>query len=77
MSGVCVSWIVFKPPLLLLSFDSNCVINLVTDKERVLRHTYNLLKEGGEFYFSDVYASRRVPKHLTQDKVMYAEGKLV
>lgn len=55
------------------TFTSNCVINLVTDKERVLRHTYNLLKEGGEFYFSDVYASRRIPEALTRDKVLYGE----
>lgn len=52
---------------------SNCVINLTTDKEAVLRDAYRLLKNGGEMYFSDVYADRRIPKHLTMDPVLYGE----
>jgi arsenite methyltransferase len=58
------------------SFDiiiSNCVINLATDKEKVLRDSYNLLKEGGEMYFSDVYSDRRVPAELVSDPVLYGE----
>ena len=58
------------------SFDvivSNCVINLSEDKEAVLRHAYNLLKPGGEMYFSDVYADRRVPESLVKDPVLYGE----
>ena len=58
------------------SFDiiiSNCVINLSTDKRKVLADCYNLLKVGGEMYFSDVYASRRVPKVLQDDPVLYGE----
>ncbi len=58
------------------SFDiivSNCVINLVADKEVVFRAAYNLLKPGGELYFSDVYADRRVPKHLLNDPVLHGE----
>lgn len=58
------------------SFDviiSNCVINLCTDKASVLRHAYNLLKPGGEFYFSDVYADRRVPTALQNDPILYGE----
>ncbi len=58
------------------SFDvavSNCVINLAKDKEAVLRETYRVLKEGGELYFSDVYADRRIPKHLIDDPVLYGE----
>ena len=58
------------------SFDvivSNCVINLSEDKESVLKHAYNLLKPGGELYFSDVYADRRVPEHLVKDPVLYGE----
>ena len=34
---------------------SNCVINLVPDKEAVLREVARTLKPGGELYFSDVY----------------------
>mmetsp|Transcript_40785 Transcript_40785/g.57341 ORF Transcript_40785/g.57341 Transcript_40785/m.57341 type:complete len:269 (+) Transcript_40785:351-1157(+) len=52
---------------------SNCVINLCQDKEAVLKHCLNLLKPGGELYFSDVYASRRVPQNLRDDQVMWGE----
>ena len=58
------------------SFDvivSNCVINLATDKAAVLRGAYHLLKEGGEMYFSDVYADRRVPLEMARDEVLYGE----
>ncbi len=52
---------------------SNCVLNLCTDKAAVLRHAYELLKPGGELYFSDVYCDRRVPEELTKDPVLYGE----
>ncbi len=52
---------------------SNCVINLVPDKLAVLREAWRLLKTGGEFYFSDVYADRRVPPALASDPVLYGE----
>ena len=58
------------------SFDvivSNCVINLVADKEAVFRAAYKLLKPGGELYFSDVYADRRVPAELKSDPVLHGE----
>lgn len=58
------------------SFDvivSNCVINLCKDKEAVLRAAKRLLKPGGEIYFSDVYADRRVPQALRDDPVLYGE----
>jgi len=58
------------------SFDiivSNCVINLSPDKQAVLEQCYNLLKPGGEIYFSDVYAERRVPQHLLDDEELYGE----
>ncbi|WP_373050162.1 methyltransferase domain-containing protein [Thalassovita aquimarina] len=58
------------------SFDvivSNCVVNLATDKQAVLRGAYDLLKPGGEMYFSDVYADRRVPKAMAEDEVLYGE----
>ncbi len=58
------------------SFDvivSNCVINLVADKEAVFRAAHRLLKPGGELYFSDVYADRRVPAHLLNDPVLHGE----
>ncbi len=58
------------------SFDvivSNCVVNLSTDKAAVLSNVHRLLKPGGEFYFSDVYADRRVPLALQDDPVLYGE----
>jgi len=58
------------------SFDiivSNCVINLVADKAKIFRDAYALLKTGGEFYFSDVYADRRVPESLRADPVLHGE----
>jgi SAM-dependent methyltransferase len=58
------------------SFDiiiSNCVINLSPNKEAVLREAYRVLKPGGELYFSDVYADRRVPAALVKDPLLYGE----
>ena len=52
---------------------SNCVINLVADKQAVFANAYRLLKPGGELYFSDVYADRRVPAHLQADPVLHGE----
>ena len=52
---------------------SNCVINLSPDKEAVLRGAWDLLREGGEIYFADVYADRRIPEELARDPVLYGE----
>jgi SAM-dependent methyltransferase len=52
---------------------SNCVINLSTDKVAVLRQAHRLLKPGGELYFSDVYADRRIPSALAGDPLLYGE----
>jgi SAM-dependent methyltransferase len=58
------------------SFDlviSNCVVNLSPDKLAVLEGVRRLLKHGGEFFFADVYADRRVPEALRHDPVLYGE----
>ena len=58
------------------SFDliiSNCVFNLCVDKPAVFKSAFDLLKDGGEVYFSDVYSDRRIPDHLVDDEVLYGE----
>ena len=52
---------------------SNCVINLSPEKEAILRGAYRLLKPGGELYFSDIYADRRIPESLAHDPVLHGE----
>eukprot|EP00736_Rhodelphis_marinus_P005100 Rmarinus@m.544 len=52
---------------------SNCVINLVPDKKRVLQEVYRVLKPGGEFFFSDVYCDRRLPTELMGDDILLGE----
>ncbi|MGQ0587535.1 MAG: methyltransferase domain-containing protein [Gammaproteobacteria bacterium] len=52
---------------------SNCVLNLSPDKPRVFRELFRVLKPGGELYFSDVFADRRIPAPLAQDPVLLGE----
>ncbi|KAM9853430.1 arsenite methyltransferase isoform 1-T1 [Aulostomus maculatus] len=53
---------------------SNCVICLCPDKRAVLQEAHRVLKEGGELYFSDMYASKVIPDHMKQDAVLWGEG---
>ena len=52
---------------------SNCVINLSPEKPKVLAEIFRVLKPGGELYFSDVFADRRIPTELRQDPVLLGE----
>ena len=52
---------------------SNCVINLSPAKQKVFAEILRVLKPGGELYFSDVFADRRIPVELMQDEVLLGE----
>lgn len=52
---------------------SNCVFNLCSDKQAVFEGAYRLLKPGGEIYFSDVYADRRLDERLRRDPAAVGE----
>ncbi|HET6528391.1 MAG TPA: arsenite methyltransferase [Balneolaceae bacterium] len=51
---------------------SNCVLNLVPDKQQAFAETYRILKPGGHFSISDVVTSGDLPEPLKEDAEMYA-----
>lgn len=52
---------------------SNCVCNLSPDKHAVFAEVARVLVEGGEFYFSDVYADRRLSEEARCNEVLVSE----
>ncbi len=52
---------------------SNCVLNLALDKSRVFSEIFRVLKPGGELYFSDVFADRRLPHEWMSDARLVGE----
>lgn len=52
---------------------SNCAINLSPAKDKVFAEIFRVLKPGGELFFSDVFASRRLPAELRDDPVLVGE----
>lgn len=52
---------------------SNCVLNLSMDKERAFGEIFKVLKPGGELYFSDVFADRRIHPDLLLDPELLGE----
>lgn len=52
---------------------SNCVLNLSPDKPAVFSEIFRVLKPGGELYFADVFADRRVPERFQDDQVLHGE----
>ncbi len=51
---------------------SNCVLNLVPDKEKVIKEIYRVLKPGGHFSISDIVLAGDLPESLRKDAEMYA-----
>ena len=51
---------------------SNCVLNLVPDKQQVVQEIYRVLKPGGHFSISDIVLLGELPEALRQDAEMYA-----
>jgi len=51
---------------------SNCVLNLVPNKNNVLKEIYRVLKAGGHFSISDVVLAGNLPDKLKQAAEMYA-----
>ena len=52
---------------------SNCVLNLSPEKTRVFKEIFRVLKPGGELYFPDVFADRRIQVALRNDPVLLGE----
>jgi ubiquinone/menaquinone biosynthesis C-methylase UbiE len=52
---------------------SNCVVNLSARKDMVFSEVYRVLKENGEFYFSDVFSDRVLPEWMKDDPVLVGE----
>ena len=51
---------------------SNCVLNLVPDKQKVIKEIYRTLKPGGHFSISDIVLSGYLPEGLKESAEMYA-----
>jgi ubiquinone/menaquinone biosynthesis C-methylase UbiE len=50
---------------------SNCVINLSSDKDRVLREAFRVLRPGGRFAVSDVVVRGQVPDAVRQSMLLW------
>ncbi len=51
---------------------SNCVLNLVPNKDAVIKEIYRVLKPGGHFSISDIVLGGRLPVNMQHAAEMYA-----
>lgn len=51
---------------------SNCVLNLVPNKNSVFKEVYRVLKAGGHFSISDIVLEGQLPKEIQEAAEMYA-----
>lgn len=51
---------------------SNCVLNLVPDKEKAFAEIFRILKPGGHFSISDIVLDGDLPDNIKQTAEMYA-----
>ena len=51
---------------------SNCVLNLVPDKEKAFSQMFRVINDGGHFCVSDVVLQGELPDALVKDAEMYA-----
>src|SRR5258708_4676158 len=51
---------------------SNCVLNLVPDKQQAFAETFRVLKKGGHFSVSDIVLVGELPEGLQKSAEMYA-----
>lgn len=52
---------------------SNCTINHATDKQGVWNEIYRILRGGGRFVVSDIYATQPIPEEYRNDPAAVAE----
>jgi ubiquinone/menaquinone biosynthesis C-methylase UbiE len=51
---------------------SNCVLNLVPEKERALAEMFRIMKKGGHFSVSDIVTKGPIPDGLRKEAALYA-----
>lgn len=51
---------------------SNCVLNLVPNKDAVIKEIFRVLKAGGHFSISDIVLEGELPKQIKEAAEMYA-----
>jgi arsenite methyltransferase len=51
---------------------SNCVMNLVPDKQKAFAETYRIIRPGGHFSISDIVLVGELSDELRRDAALYA-----